>query len=106
MKSKWEELCNYLGIQKSPSANGDWALPMFTAAKQLEIIEEFSNYDFSSYSYRLTDSSVLEWNASLSNLDINGYGSSFSEALSDLLRKLYDKMDKTEQEKLIGILWK
>lgn len=108
--SKWIELCDEVGVELQSTYSrydeGGLRYPSFTAEKQLEVIEFLSEFDFNSWSYRLTEDGDLEWKLTLEDSLAEGSGSDYSEALSDLLKKLYPKLLEAKQQALKGILEK
>ena len=93
--SKWERLKDELEI------NSDAA---FTAQKQLDVVELLSAYGLNSFSYRLTDSSELEWTITSNVQGFEGHGKSYNEALADLLIKLYPILLEARQQAIKKIL--
>ena len=106
--SNWTELCDELELDQQSTysrySDGGLKYPSFTAEKQLEVIEFLSGYDFNSWSYRLTDDSVLEWKLTLEGSQVEGHGRSYSEALVDLIKNLYPTLSEAAQQGLKRIL--
>ena len=94
---RWKELCKELDIQPNSE---------FTAEKQLEVIELLSDYNLSSYSYRLTDNSDLEWTIETDTECGIGRGKSYSEALADIVANMYPTLLEAKQQALVRILEK
>ena len=95
MCRNWQDLCKELDISSEFG---------FSAEKQLKVIELLSEYDFNSYSYRLTEDSELEWTLTLENNWVEGHGKSYSEALADLLINLYPRLLEARQQALVKVL--
>lgn len=108
--SKWTEFCDDIGIELQSSYNGYGSgglqYPTFTAEKQLAVMEFLSEYDFNSYSYRLTEEGELKWTITLEADWPVGHGDSFSDALIDLVTKIYPRLLESRQKALKEILEK
>ena len=95
MCERYKELCKELGINLNCE---------FTAEKQLKVIELLSEYDFNSWSYRLTEDSELEWKLTLEDSWVEGHGKNYGEALANLLINLYPHLLETKQQALVKVL--